>query len=145
MGHTLKQERLIQAYLDSGNISKAAKMAGYQNRQSAHHFLKNSEEAKKTIIEAIKATRDNMALRFYEMVTQTDYILDKLLEKGDLRTAIKLIEIKIKFHHFLPEGLSLPKEDGSYAQHDLSKLNIEELEKLKELLGKCEPQVREGK
>lgn len=138
MKETLKQEKLIHAYLECGNVAKAAKIAGYKNRQAAHHFLSTNESAKNKIIEAIKLTRDGITRRFYENVKQTDYILGKLLDAGDLKTAIRLIEVKIKYHHMLPNGLNLPTVDGNYEKRDLSKLTVAELEQLKTILEKCE-------
>ena len=139
MSITLKQDRLIKFYLESGNVAEAARLSGYKSRQAAHYFLTNNDLAKNRITAGMKSAYDNVAIRFFEIVKQSDYILDKLLEQQDFKAAVKLIDLKIKFHHLLPGGLALPKTDGSYEQHDLSKLNVEELETLKSLLGKCKP------
>ena len=134
---TVKQKKLIELYLETGNIAKAAKEAGYESRQAAHYFLTNHDMAKQMIKDGYQTFLARKANRHFEVLKQAQLISSQLLEEGDYKSAVKALEFEAKLLRMFDSEIIRPTPPNAGLEHyDLSKLNIEELELLKSLLAK---------
>lgn len=135
---TQKQKKLIDLYIECGNISKAAKEAGYSSRQAAHYFLTNNDIAKNEIAHHIRENLKTNRNRRYEVLKQASCISEKLYCDGDLKGAIKALEFEAKLLNMYTESsyVETRNEKKDEEIYDFSKLTVEELKVLQDLTKK---------
>jgi len=131
-----KQLKLIEAYKEHGNIALAARESGYGSRQAAHYFLTNHDEAKKKIETEREEINRQAMHRKFEIKKQAQAISEKLFLEKDYRAAVKALEFEARLLRMFDEKIIIEAKTESNS-YDFSKLSVQELERLRELLAKC--------
>jgi phage terminase small subunit len=120
-GLTFKQERFIAEYLIDGNATDAARRAGYSERSAYSAAAKLLEhprvvaelkKLKKTVLQKVERSVEDIVR---DLVTWTQEAHDT----GDIRTALKGIELQLKRLGELAEKHEISGPGGSPVQQEM--------------------------
>jgi hypothetical protein len=136
-----KKIKFLESYLLYGNLSKAAKEAGYNSRQYAHKLTKDDIIKKILQLEQQKLLNNN-SNKVFQMLKKVNDISNVAHESGDFKIALKAIETEAKLYGLLGnkdksiEDYSINGQITDKKPVDPDKLSLDELKELTRLLEK---------
>ena len=117
----LKQKRLVKAYLETGNVSEAGRIAGYSDRQAAHKALTTSNYIQTEVQSALALAGLDPSI-YAEVIAS-------LLTEDDWKARAKAIELLVKL-----QGTAAPTKHItaklSYAEQARTALNSDKAQSI---------------
>lgn len=97
---TLKQERFVKAYIETGNGTESARIAGYRGNNATLQSVATENLRKPLIVAALnrgmQTGAESIAVTASSVLADIDGIQRVALEKGQLSTALRAAELKGK-------------------------------------------------
>lgn len=139
---TAKQKKFADYYVNLGDATKAAIKAGYSKKTA--RFIASENLTKPNIrqyVDQINAKLESERIADMREVKEfwTTMLRDKIQETKD---RLKASEFIAKTNGAFQDGVNLTTVVENHVHHDLSKLTVEELTNLADIIAKATPESR---